>query len=126
MLPTGPCSRGLLDLLAAVRNPDSSRRARGRIAFRLSVIHVDEGAALGATPVVADAAAAAVRSSVEASSYAEVVMHVAPLEDVFCCTAEHRQAAAEGRCDGREERRRKLVSLLEVTLSKAVTHEMGI
>lgn len=66
-----------------VRNPDSSRRARGLISFQLTVLHVDEGAALGASPADAAAAAAAAAASAEGGGYGGVAVHVARLEDVF-------------------------------------------
>lgn len=86
----GSCSRALLELLAAVRNPDSRRRARGLISFQLTVLHIDEGAALGASPANAAAAVAALAA---AGGYSGVAVHVVPLEDVFSSAAEHMAAA---------------------------------
>lgn len=80
----GPCSAMLLRLLEGMRGEAGARPERSKTPFRLTILHVDEGAAAGLDAHAAAAAAAAVEAAVAPylASPAVQFLHV-NLEDAF-------------------------------------------
>ncbi|BDA44890.1 Cytoplasmic tRNA 2-thiolation protein 2 [Coccomyxa sp. Obi] len=78
----GFASTALLRLLKEMCNMNLDRDQQGQIAFRMGVIHVDEGAAQGGTPEECRRATEAI-SLLHQANMPDLPLHCVQLEDVF-------------------------------------------
>lgn len=89
-----------------------------QVAFRLELVHVDEGAAHGAPPDQASRTGERLRASLARAGLAHLPLHCVPLERVFDGDAELASSGPvlEDACAGGAAHRPQLVELLAVSM----------